>query len=85
MGTDVTDLARAGLRNPRRVTVTVPSRGGRRYATPHEVRNSWAVVPQCEKLSALLGLLRELQRKRLLRKRILPLLLPRRRRLLVKK
>jgi ATP-dependent RNA helicase DDX55/SPB4 len=60
MGTDVTDLARAGLRNPRRVTVTVPSRGGRRYATPHEVRNSWAVVPQCEKLSALLGLLREL-------------------------
>jgi ATP-dependent RNA helicase DDX55/SPB4 len=61
MGTDVTDLARAGLRNPRRVTVTVPSRGGRRYATPHEVRNSWAVVPQSEKLSALLGLLRELR------------------------
>lgn len=58
MSTEVAALARAGLRNPRQVTVTVDSEErNRTQATPRRLHNFYSVLPEALKLAELVAFL----------------------------
>jgi len=57
MSTEVAALARAGLRNPRQVTVTVEGAKKKTQATPLGLQNHYVLVPESQKLSELVNFL----------------------------
>jgi ATP-dependent RNA helicase DDX55/SPB4 len=53
MSTEVAALARAGLRNPRQVTVTVENKAHKTQATPLSLQSHYVLVPEALELLEL--------------------------------